>query len=182
MAYPTDTLYGLGAHALSEEAVHRVYAAKGRPLYKAVPLLLGSIDDLHMAAEEVSAVARRLAICFWPGALTLVLKRAASVPEVVTGGADKVAVRVPAHPVPRELVRQLGGPITGTSANRSGGPDPIDAEVVRRQLGEYIDLLIDQGPCSGGQPSTVVDVTSERPVLIREGAISWEKIEEVCGV
>ncbi len=181
VAYPTDTLYGLGAHAFLEEAVERVYQAKGRPLGKAIPLLLSTPEELRLVADEVPEAARRLADAFWPGALTLVLKSLAGVPEAVTGGTKSIAVRVPDHPVPRELVSQLGAPITGTSANRSGAPEPITANDVRAQLAGLVDLIIDGGPCPGGRPSTVVDVRGRRPVLVREGAIPRGEIEEVCG-
>lgn len=181
VAYPTDTLYGLGANAFNEKAVDRVYQAKCRPPQKAIPLLLASADDLHLVAEEIPDIAQRLASSFWPGALTLILKSSSRIPRVVTGRGDKVAVRVPDHPVPRELMAQLGAPITGTSANVSGGPSPLSADLVLEQLGEMVDLIIDCGPCPGDQPSTVVDVSGERPGLIREGAIPKEVVEEVCG-
>ncbi|MFQ5872801.1 MAG: L-threonylcarbamoyladenylate synthase [Dehalococcoidia bacterium] len=181
VAYPTDTLYGLGAHAFLKEAVDRVYAAKGRQGQKAVPLLLSSTQDLRLVADKVPELAVALANRFWPGALTLVVRCSAVVPRQVTGGGNKVAVRVPGHPVPRELVRRLEAPITGTSANRSGGANPVSADDVRAQLGTLVDVIIDGGPCPGDRPSTVVDVTGERPVLVREGVVSRDDVEEVCG-
>ena len=182
VAYPTDTLYGLGAHAFLKEAVDRVFVAKGRQGQKAVPLLISSFQDLRLVVDDVPELAVALAGRFWPGALTLIVRRSAVVLSEVTGGGSKVAVRVPAHPVPRELVRRLGAPITGTSANRSGGPNPVSADDVRAQLGALVDLIIDGGPCPGNLPSTVVDVTGERPVLVREGVVSRYEVEEVCGV
>ncbi|MFQ5934127.1 MAG: L-threonylcarbamoyladenylate synthase [Dehalococcoidia bacterium] len=182
VAYPTDTLYGLGAHAFIEEAVERVYEVKGREEDKPMPLLLGSIEDLRLVAEKIPEMAVALATRFWPGALTLVLYSLPSVPTKVTGGGNTVAVRVPNHPVPRELVRRLGAPITGTSANRSGGPSPVTAGDVREQLANLVDLIIDGGTCPSSQPSTVVDVAGDRPVLVREGVVSREEVEEVCGV
>ena len=181
VAYPTDTLYGLGAHSFLEKALERIYRAKGRPQGKAIPLLLDSIEDVYQVAEEVPQIAQRLGETFWPGALTLVLKSLATVPEQVTGGTESVAIRVPDHPVPRELARLLGAPITGTSANRSGGPDPVTAHDVRAQLEGLVDIIIDGGPCPGGRPSTVVDVRSGKPILVREGAILRREVEEVCG-
>ena len=181
VAFPTDTLYGLGAHAFIGKAVERVYKVKGRPYQKPIPLLIGSLDDLALLTDDFPEVAARLARAFWPGALTLVVKSSARVPGRITGGGDTVAVRMPAHPVARELIIQLGAPITGTSANKTGGPDPATATEVRKQLGRLVDLIIDGGACPAGQPSTVVDVTAERPVLLRQGAVPEAQIEEVCG-
>lgn len=181
IAYPTDTLYGLGANAFDENAVHRVYLAKGRGQLKALPLLIDSWDALSIVAIDVSQITQDLASRFWPGALTLVVKRSSNVPDAVTGRGDTVAVRVPDHPVPRELARQLGAPITGTSANRSSGPNPATAADVRDQLRDAVDLVIDGGRCPGGLASTVVDVSGNRPVLVRQGAVPLDEIESICG-
>lgn len=182
VAYPTDTLYGLGANALSEDAVEKVYEAKGRPLNKPMPVLLSSFGDLTRVAQHASDVARLLALSFWPGALTMVLESRPGVSDLITAGTGTIAVRVPNHPVPRELVRKLGAPITGTSANGSGGANPTTPEIVRAQIGDTIDIVIDGGPCPGDMPSTVVDVTRERAVLLREGVVSREEIEQTCGL
>ncbi len=181
VAYPTDTLYGLGADGLDEYAVRKVYAAKGRGQLKALPLLIDSPDALSVVATNIPQIAIDLAARFWPGALTLVLKRSSSVPDAVTGGGDTIALRVPDHPIPRELARRLGAPITGTSANRSGGSDPVSSEVVRDQLADAVDLVIDGGECRGGLASTVVDVSGDKPVLVRQGAIPVDQIEQVAG-
>lgn len=181
VAYPTDTLYGLGADAFNEAAVERVFVIKGRPHGMPLPLLLADADALAQVASETPPLARVLAERFWPGALTLVIPRSPKVPELVSGRGWKVGVRVPDHPVPRELARRLGAPITGTSANKSGGPDPRTAEDVRRQLGETVDLVIEGGDPPAGQPSTVLDLTGPSPRIVRAGAITKHELEAVCG-
>lgn len=182
VAYPTDTLYGLGADAFNEQAVERVFVIKGRPHGMPLPLLLADADALAQVASEVPPLARVLAERFWPGALTLVIPRSAKVPELVSGRGWKVGVRVPDHPVPRELARRLGAPITGTSANKSGGPDPRTADDVRRQLGDEVDLVIEGGGLPAGQPSTVLDLTGPSPRIVRQGAITKEALEAACGL
>lgn len=171
VAYPTDTLYGLGAHAFLEAAVTAVFAAKGRPRSQGLPLLLAEAAQLPEVAAPLPDFAWRLAEAYWPGGLTLVLPRGPRVPLIVTGGLPTIAVRVPDHPVPRELVRRLGAPLTGTSANKSGGPSPTTAQQVREQLGSAVQLIIDAGPCALGQPSTIVDLTSHPLRLLRVGAV-----------
>lgn len=180
VAYPTDTVYGLAALPTDERAVERLFEAKGRPSERSVPLLIASPADLALIAAEVPDVAQRLIAEFWPGALTIVLRKAATFHSAAVG--DTVALRVPDHPVPRELVRLLGSPITGTSANVSGGPQPLTADDVHAQLGESVDLIIDGGRCLGGKPSTVVDCTVEPPRIVREGAISREELVRAAGV
>lgn len=181
VAFPTDTVYGLGACANLVRAVERVYEVKQRPRRIALPLLVSSVSQIADVAEPVPEVAWLLARRFLPGALTLVLPKASWVPDIVTAGAPKVAVRVPAHPVPVALVEGVGVPIVGTSANLSGQPSPLNADEVRAQLGRQIDLIIDTGPSPGGRESTVVDVTGEQPVVLREGAIPISELERVCG-
>lgn len=181
VAFPTDTVYGLGAWAGHQEAVERVYRVKGRPVGRALPLLLAHISQISEVAEAVPEVAWLFARSFMPGALTLVLYKSTSVPDIVTAGGKTVAVRVPAHPVPVALVRGLGAPIIGTSANLSGRPSSLTAEEVFSQFGDGIDLIIDGGRCSGGRESTIVDLTGEVPVVLRDGAISREELERVCG-
>ena len=176
VAFPTDTVYGLGAYPLLETAVKKIFEVKGRPDEKALPLLLADNSQLELAANEVPEIARRLAERFFPGALTLVLFKSKAIPDWVTGGDRKVAVRVPNHEVPRSLARSLGFPIIGTSANKSGFPPACDAHEVVEQLGDDIDLLLDGGPCPGGIPSTVLDVTVSPPKILREGVISLLEI------
>ena len=180
VAFPTDTLYALGAHAFIEEAVSRVYEAKGRPQGMALPLLLGSPEQIDSVAVDVPQAARDLAEGFWPGAVTLVLYKAPSVSSTITGGRDTVAVRVPSHPLALALIEGVGAPVTGTSANRSGGPDPVSAEVVREHLGESVDVVLDEGPCSLAEASTIVDMTAEPPRIVRAGAIARSELERFC--
>lgn len=181
VAFPTDTVYGLGASAFDEEAVAKVYRAKKRPCHLALPLLLGDVSQIADVARDVPEIAWRLAERFLPGALTLVLHKTPSVSSLITGGGEKVAVRVPDHPIPIALIEGLGAPITGTSANLSGNPSPLTADEVYRQMGDRVDLIIDGGRCPAGVSSTVIDLTGESPRILREGAISREEIEMVCG-
>ena len=180
VAFPTDTLYALGAHAFMEEAISRVYEAKGRPQGMALPLLLRGPGEIDRVAVDVPQAAWDLAERFWPGAVTMVLYKAPSVSSTITGGRDTVAVRVPSHPLALALMEGIGAPLTGTSANRSGGPNPVSAEVVRKHLGEVVDVVLDEGPCSLAEASTIVDMTAEPPRIVRAGAIPKSKLERVC--
>ncbi len=180
VAFPTDTVYGLGAGANMPQAVERVYKVKGRPLNMALPLLLADIAQIGEVAQSVPLLAWRLADKFLPGALTMVLYKSSSVSDVITGGGSKIAVRIPAHPIPVSLIRGLGMPLIGTSANLSGKPSALTAAEVLSQFGDRIELVIDGGRCLGGRESTVVDVTGEMPLILREGAISVEELKKVC--
>lgn len=179
VAYPTDTVYGLGASAKLPQAVERIYQVKGRPRHMALPLLLADISQIGKVAKLVPPVAWLFARHFLPGALTLVLLKSSSVHNIITANSEKVAVRVPAHPVPVALVRGLMSPIVGTSANLSGRPSTMTAEEVWEQFGGEIDLVINGGRSRSGRESTIVDVTGERPLIIREGAISSKELQIV---
>ncbi|MFC2041631.1 L-threonylcarbamoyladenylate synthase [Chloroflexota bacterium] len=181
VAYPTDTVYGLGASAGIPEAIEGVYKVKERPLNMPLPLLLADVSQITRVAEPATPIAWLLINSFLPGALTLVLPKSSSVPDTITAGGRTVAVRIPCHPVPIALIEGLGSPIVGTSANLSGKPSPLTAEEVYSQLGDKVDLVIDGGRCPGGKESTVVDVTGETPLVLREGAISNEELKQVCG-
>jgi len=181
VAFPTDTVYGLGACATNQQAVERVYRVKERPQNMALPLLLAHVSQISEVAEPVPQIAWLLANKFLPGALTLVLPKSKSVPDIVTAGGITVAIRIPAHPIPVALVEGLGAPVIGTSANLSGKPSALTADEVYAQFGNRIDLVIDGGRCPGGRESTIVDVTEETPVVLREGAIAREELEQVCG-
>ena len=181
VAYPTDTVYGLGAGVNIIQAVERVYRAKGRPSNVALPLLLSDISQISEYAEPVPPIAWLLARRFLPGALTMVLLKSRSVPDIITAGGGTVAIRIPAHPVPVALVRGLGMPIVGTSANLSGKPSALTADEVSSQFGDKVDLVIDGGRCPGGRESTIIDVTGEVPEILREGAISIGELKRVCG-
>ncbi len=182
VAFPTDTVYGLGANAFDEDAVLKVYEAKGRPRHLALPLLLANVSQIVAVARDVPEIAWQLAKHFLPGGLTLVLYKAPSVSSLITGEGEKIAVRVPAHPTPIALIKGLGSPITGTSANLTGGPSPLTAEEVYHQMGDRVDLIIDGGRCPRAVASTVLDLTGEPPMILREGVISREEIARVCEV
>ena len=181
VAFPTDTVYGLGACASLPQAVERVYKIKARPTNMALPLLLSDTSQITEIADSVPPLAWVLIYNFLPGALTLVLPKSSSVPDIITAGGATIAFRIPAHPIPLALIEGLGSPIIGTSANLSGQPSPLTADEVRSQLGDKIDLIIDGGRCPGGRESTVVDVTGEIPVVLREGIIPAAVLEDVCG-
>lgn len=180
VAFPTDTVYGIGGNSFIEQAVAKVYQIKQRPRHLALPLLISSKPDLERVARVVPEVAWRLADRFLPGGLTLVLKKAAVVPDIVAPG-DTVAVRIPDHPIPIALIRGLGAPLIGTSANPSGGAIAVTAQQVWAQLGNKVDLIVDGGRCRWGVESTVVDVSGEFPRVLREGVVSRREIEELCG-
>lgn len=170
VAFPTDTVYGVGAHAFIGEAVASLYRVKERTLEKAIPLLLSGGSDLSQVAEPVPNLALVLARQFWPGALTLVVPRGPAVLDAVSPGRG-VAVRVPDHPVVIELIRRLGVPLATTSANLSGGHSSTSAGEVFEQLAGRIALILDGGPCPGGVPSTVLDLTVSPPRILRSGSI-----------
>lgn len=180
VAFPTDTVYGVGAAINIELAVARVYQIKGRPHSRALPILLADKSQIADVAKAVPPLAWRLADKFWPGALTIVLFKSASVPDIVTGGGKTIAVRIANHPIPIAIIRGLGVPIVGTSANLSGSPSVLTAEEVRIQLGDLVDMIIDSGRCPGGRESTIVDLTREPPLILREGAIPLEEIKQLC--
>ncbi len=178
---PTDTLYGLAACVVDLDAVQKLFDLKGRPANMPIPVLLADTSDLESCVKETPDAAFDLADKFWPGALTLVLKKSAAIPDIISAGGDTVAVRVPNHPVPPQLVKGLGAPITGTSANRSGQPGLTIADAVRATFGEELELVIDAGEITGGVASTVLDLSGGVPVLLRQGAVSSEEIEEILG-
>ena len=180
VACPTDTVYGVVAAINIEPAVERIYQIKGRPRSQALPILLADKSQMVDVAKIVPLLAWRLADKFWPGALTMVLLKAESVSNIVTGGGKTVAVRMANHPMPIAIIRGLGVPIVGTSANLSGHPSALTAEEVRTQIGDRVDMIIDGGRCPGGIESTIVDLSGEEPRIIRQGAIPPEEIEQVC--
>jgi L-threonylcarbamoyladenylate synthase len=181
IAFPTDTVYGIGAHGFSEHAIAQLFAVKTRERGKAIPYLLSDAEHLPLVAREIPDVACLLATKFWPGALTLVVPASARVPKILIAGGDTVAVRVPNHRITRALIDALGVPLAATSANISGGRDPANAEQVRAQLDGRIPLILDGGATRGNVPSTVVDVTTHPPKILRVGVITVEEIERVVG-
>jgi len=193
VAFPTETVYGLGADAANPEAVARIFAAKGRPADHPLIVHLPGAGYLDRWARDIPAVAWELAEAFWPGPLTLILKRAPSVPYAVTGGQETVGVRVPSHPLALELLRayaQAGGGrnhmcgIAAPSANRFGRISPTDAAHVHEELGDSVALVLDGGPCAVGIESTILDLSRDEqpPRLLRPGHIKPEQIESVIGV
>lgn len=181
VAFPTETVYGLGAHALDPAAVARIYAAKGRPAYNPLIVHVASAADALQVVSEWPPLAQRLAIAFWPGPLTLVLPRRTAVPDAVTAGLPKVAVRVPAHPVALALLRAARLPVAAPSANRSTQLSPTTAQHVAKSLGDAVELIIDGGPTSVGIESTVLDLSGERPTILRPGVLGPAELEPVVG-
>jgi L-threonylcarbamoyladenylate synthase len=179
VAYPSDTVYGLGAAASDGPAVERVFTVKDRESQKALSLLLADGADLAPLCSNVPLLARVFAQRYWPGPLTLVLRRSPTFESAALGDGDTVAVRVPDHAFLRRLIRTLGEPITGTSANRSGRPACRSAEEVERELGDAVDLIIDGGPSAAGPESTVVSLAGSLPVVLREGAIPRVDVERL---
>ena len=174
VAFPTDTVYGLGALAFDQAAIESIYRAKGRPLEKAIPILIADAADLDQVADAIPARARRIAARFWPGPLTLVLAKRADLPAAVSA-TSTVGVRVPDHAVARALLR-AAGPMAVTSANLSGQANPRTMGEVIRQLDGRIPLVLDGGETPGGVPSTLADVTGAEPVILRAGPVTLEQI------
>jgi len=175
VAFPTDTVYGVGALAFDGRAIESIYIAKDRPVEKAIPVLIGDESDLEKVGMDIPDIAHRLASRFWPGPLTVLVPKKPTLPESVSA-TDTVAVRIPGHEVARALLR-AAGPMAVTSANISGQPSPSTAEEVFAQLNGRIELIIDGGKTPGGIPSTLVDCISEELKILREGPISLEEIK-----
>jgi L-threonylcarbamoyladenylate synthase len=181
VAFPTETVYGLGADASNAQAVARLYAAKRRPADHPVIVHFDSAERAFTWARDVPESARALAKRFWPGPLTLILKRAALAKDFITGGQDNVGVRVPAHPVAHELLAAFGGGIAAPSANRFGHVSPTSAAHVREDLGADVDLVLEGGPSEVGIESTIVDLSRGEPALLRPGRVSRAELEAVLG-
>ncbi len=176
MVVPTDTVYALTADVFSLAAVERVFAIKLRPPGLALPVLVSCWDQGELVARDATGTARQLAGRYWPGPLTLILPKAAGLPDRVTGGRDTDAVRMPAHQAPLALATKLERPITGTSANRSGQQDLLTVEAIEAELGGEVDYIMRSGPSPAGIPSTVIDITSGNPRLVRAGALDFDEI------
>ncbi len=181
VAFPTETVYGLGGDAASDQAVANIFAAKGRP--RAHPLIvhLGPEAVLDDFAIEIPPIARTLAAAAWPGPLTIILRRGPRVSLAATGGADTVGLRVPAHSIAQQLLRAFGGAIAAPSANRFGRVSPTTADHVAADLGDEVDYLLDGGACVIGVESTIVDLSRDRPTLLRPGGMAREAIEAIVG-
>jgi L-threonylcarbamoyladenylate synthase len=182
VAFPTETVYGLGADASNPAAVARIYAAKGRPAHHPLIVHVGDPRQIANWARDVPDIAKRLVARYWPGPLTLVLRRAEGVGDYLTGGQDTIGLRMPAHPIALQLLNEFGGGIAAPSANKFGRVSPTTAEHVRKDLGDEVDLILDGGACDIGIESTIVDLSRETPVVLRPGRISAADIAAVLGV
>lgn len=181
VAFPTETVYGLGADALNPEAVLSIFEAKGRPGDNPLIVHIAQVEMLEVLAADIKPDVKKLAGAFWPGPLTMVLKKASIVPHETTGGLDTVAVRIPDNEIALELIRRSGVPIAAPSANLSGKPSPTLAKHVLDDLNGRIPYIIDGGPCRVGVESTVLDMTAEIPVILRPGGVTQSMIESVIG-
>jgi len=182
VAFPTDTLYALGADALAAEAVERVLSVKGRARGKPLSVLVPSVDALASLDVSLAAGVPNDLRAFWPGPLTVVVKASAKFPAVLTGATGTVGLRVSAGPVAQAILAGFAMPVIGTSANKSGGPDPDDAKTVQRAVGGQIDLILDGGRVTLGVPSTVLDCTTAPARILREGAIPRDKLAAVIAL
>lgn len=175
-AYPTDTVYGLGADVYNESAVNKIYAAKQRPLNLPLPVLICDLSQLKELTADVPDSAQRLITAFWPGALTLVFNKATSFKSAVLAGDSKIAIRMPDHTITLRLIKEAACPIVGTSANLHGLPAVLTATDVGKQMGTEVDFILEGGPCPGGTESTIVDVSGDKPIILRKGAITEKDI------
>lgn len=181
IAFPTDTVYGLGAASYIESAVERIYQVKKRPKQMAIPLLVANESQLGEVVESISKMAQILIRELLPGPLTLVLHKSSCIPDIITAGRTTVAVRIPSHPIPIALADGLGAPITGTSSNLSGRRNQLTAEGVRAQLGDKVDMIIENEQPLKGITSTIVDVTGDVAVILREGAVPRNELVRILG-
>ena len=178
IAYPTETFYGLGADATNEKAIEKIFAVKGRNFKNPISLIISQADDIYPLVQDLPETAQKLMAAFWPGALTIVFLAANNVSPLLTAGSGKIGLRVSSHPVAREIVQKLKRPLTATSANLSGAPECAKASEVAEQIGNIIDAIVDLGDTPGTKGSTIIDVTCDPPVILREGAISRKTIEK----
>ena len=181
VAFPTETVYGLGGDALDPDASRRIYAAKGRPSDNPLIVHIADFDDMKRVAREVPEQAKKLADAFWPGPLTMVFPKSDIVPYGTTGGLDTVAVRMPSDPVANRLIKLAGVPVAAPSANTSGRPSPTTAQHVWQDMEGKIEMILDGGPVGIGVESTIVDVSGDVPTLLRPGAITMEMLRETVG-
>jgi len=181
VAFPTETVYGLGADAFNPMAVARVFEVKQRPYFDPLIVHIGDLSEINKLIKEIPYDAGRLIECFWPGPLTIVLFKKENVPDIVTSGLQTVAVRMPKHEMTLKLIKLSGTPVVGPSANPFGYLSPTKAEHVREQLGDQIDFILDGGPCEVGLESTIISFVEKNPKLLRPGGIPLEEIEAIIG-
>jgi L-threonylcarbamoyladenylate synthase len=181
VAFPTETVYGLGADATSDAAVRKIFAAKGRPATNPLIVHVADIEVAKRYTTDWSPAAQTLAATYWPGPLTLVLPKTREISDVVTAGKQTVGLRAPDHPLALELLRAFDGPVAAPSANRSNRVSPTTAEHVRDELGDSVDLILDGGPCTVGIESTVLDLSTDVPRILRPGAVTRKQVEFILG-
>ncbi len=181
VAFPTETVYGLGGDALNPGSSAKIYEAKGRPSDNPLIVHIAEFDSIYRIADSIPQAAEKLAKKYWPGPLTIILKKKPVVPDATTGGLDTVAIRFPSHPVARELIRESGGYIAAPSANISGRPSPTTGRHVTEDMDGRIDMIMDSGSCDIGLESTIVDFTSEIPMMLRPGYVNEKMLTDVLG-
>ena len=176
IAYPTETYYGLGADATNLKAIEKIFAVKGRNFKNPISLIIGQTDDVYYLVKDIPESAQKLMAAFWPGALTIVFSASDKVSSLLTAGTGKIGLRISSHPCAGAIVQKLKKPLTATSANLSGAPECSLASDVAHQIGDKIDAIIDCGQTPGDKASTIIDITCDPPVILREGAISRKMI------
>ena len=181
VAIPTETVYGLAANALDENAVRKIFVAKGRPSDNPLIVHISKVEEIEALVRDFPPEAQRLAEAFWPGPLTIILKKSDAIPDVISGGLDTVAIRLPAHPVAREIIEVAGCPLAAPSANLSGSPSPTKASHVIDDLSGKIDAIVDAGACSVGLESTVISLCTRVPRVLRPGAVTVEQLRKLLG-
>jgi len=182
VAFPTDTVYALGAPVDFISCVQKIFEIKQRPLNQPLPLLLGAARDVDLVACDISDAARQMMHELWPGALTLVLRKKPFVPDIVTAGQPTIGVRMADHPVALDIIKWVDVPVVGTSANIHGLPSPLTACDVESQIGDKVDLIIDGGRTPGGVESTILDMSTDMPRILRQGAVSSEVLQRYCNI
>jgi len=178
IAYPTETFYGLGADATNPQAIEKIFAVKGRDFKNPVSLIIGKSGDIAPLVKDVPESAKKLMAAFWPGALTIVLRASDTISPLLTAGSGKIGLRISSHPLAMKIALKLNKPLTATSANLSGAPECSLASEVAAQIGDTIDAIVDGGQTQGGKASTLVDVTCDPPVILREGTIGRPSVEK----
>ena len=178
-AYPSDTVYGLGADVLNDLAITKVFSAKKRPSSMPLPVLIAETSQLRDLVEDIPSAARILMDKFWPGGLTIIFHRMPAFKSLALADSGKIAIRLPGHPVTLRLIEELGRPMVGTSANLHGSPAALTAAEVKKQLGDVVDFIVAGGPCPGGRESTIVDITVHPPVILRKGAIPEKELTDL---
>ena len=178
IAYPTETFYGLGADATNEKAIEKIFTVKGRNFKNPISLIIGRTDDIPPLVQDIPESARKLMADFWPGALTIVFQASDAISPLLTAGTGKIGLRVSSHPIALRIAQILRRPLTATSANLSGTPECSLASEVAKQIGDKLDAIVDGEQTQGGKTSTIIDVTCDPPVILREGAISRETIRK----